>query len=71
MLKLLEIIFRRYRCDICKKRFRRIEFAMQHEQVIHGNGRQYYCKKCNLGFFGMEQMRDHIKKYHSYSTKNS
>lgn len=44
---------------------------MQHEQVIHGNGRQYYCKKCNLGFFGMEQMRDHIKKYHSYSTKNS
>ncbi len=71
MFKFLEKIFRRYECGICKRRFRRIEFAMQHEQVIHGSGKMYHCQKCNLGFFGMEQMRDHIKKFHSYGPKTS
>ena len=40
---------------------------MQHEQVMHGKDMLYDCKKCNVGFIGMEQMRDHVKKFHSYN----
>ena len=40
---------------------------MQHEQVTHGKDLLYECKQCNVGFTGMEQMRDHAKKYHSYN----
>jgi hypothetical protein len=25
------------------------------------------CKECNIGFEGMEQMRDHARKFHSYN----
>ncbi len=39
---------------------------MQHEQVIHGSGKCYTCNSCKLKFFGMEQMREHIKKNHQY-----
>lgn len=28
--------------------------------------RLYECKECGMGFEGMEQMRDHAKKNHSY-----
>ena len=62
-----EKVFKRYECKICKKKFRKIEESMQHQQVIHGTGRSYTCNKCNLSFDGMEQMRDHIKKTHSYN----
>ena len=40
---------------------------MQHEQVIHGTGKIYTCNNCNLKFFGMQQMRDHIKIKHQYN----
>jgi hypothetical protein len=40
---------------------------MQHEQVTHGTGKIYHCNKCNLKFFGMQQMRDHIKIKHQYN----
>ena len=39
---------------------------MQHQQVAHEQ-RLYMCKECNKGFGGMEQMRDHAKKFHSYN----
>jgi hypothetical protein len=39
---------------------------MQHEQVAHEQ-KLYMCNECNLGFEGMEQMRDHAKKFHSYN----
>lgn len=39
---------------------------MQHEQVAHEQ-KLYLCNECNLGFEGMEQMRDHAKKFHSYN----
>jgi hypothetical protein len=38
---------------------------MSHFQTMHDN-HIYECKKCNLDFEGMEMMRDHIRKYHSY-----
>lgn len=58
--------FKNYQCPMCKKKFRKIEESMQHEQVIHGTGRSYTCNECKLDFEGMEQMRDHIKRCHSY-----
>jgi hypothetical protein len=39
---------------------------MQHTQVVHGKGILYHCKQCDVRFEGMEQMRDHAKKFHSY-----
>jgi hypothetical protein len=43
---------------------------MQHEQVIHGKYLPYECKRCRVSFTGMEQMRDHAKKFHSYNKMN-
>ncbi|NOJ28899.1 MAG: hypothetical protein DA328_01875 [Nitrososphaeraceae archaeon] len=60
-------ILKTHRCNICNKKFRKIEYLMQHEQVTHGKDLLYHCDKCDVGFSGMEQMRDHIKKYHSYN----
>jgi hypothetical protein len=60
-------MFKKYRCEICKKKFRKIEEIMQHEQVIHGKDLSYECKLCCVSFTGMEQMRDHAKKFHSYN----
>jgi hypothetical protein len=60
-------IFNKNICETCAKKFRKIEELMQHKQVIHGKDLLYYCKKCNMSFEGMEQMRDHTKKFHSYN----
>ncbi len=60
-------IFKKNICETCGKKFRKIEELMQHKQVIHGKDLLYYCKKCNMSFEGMEQMRDHTKKFHSYN----
>lgn len=40
---------------------------MQHTQVVHGKDTSYRCRKCDVSFQGMEQMRDHAKKFHSYN----
>ena len=65
-LNFLINIWKKFHCPICNKRFRKIEELMQHEQVIHGSGKCYTCNSCKLKFFGMEQMREHIKKNHQY-----
>jgi hypothetical protein len=48
-------------------KFHKIEELMQHTQVVHGKDILYYCKQCDVRFEGMEQMRDHAKKFHSYN----
>jgi uncharacterized C2H2 Zn-finger protein len=60
-------IFKKYICDGCGAKFRKVEALMQHVQVIHGDGLLYECKSCNAKFDGMEQMREHVKKFHSYN----
>jgi ribosomal protein L34E len=55
------------RCNKCGKRFHKIEELMQHTQIVHGNDILYHCRQCNVSFEGMEQMRDHAKKFHSYN----
>ena len=42
---------------------------MQHTQVEQGKDLLYYCKQCDVSFNGMEQMRDHAKKFHIYYRK--
>jgi uncharacterized protein with PIN domain len=66
-LNFLLNLWKKFDCPLCNKRFRKIEDSMQHEQVIHGTGKIYTCNSCNLKFFGMQQMRDHIKKKHQYN----
>lgn len=48
-------------------KFHKIEELMQHTQVVHGKDILYRCKQCDVRFEGMEQMRDHAKKFHSYN----
>jgi predicted nucleic acid-binding Zn ribbon protein len=61
-------MFKRHECEICGSKFRKIEEVMQHHQMAHER-RLYTCNQCNMGFDGMEQMRDHAKKFHSYKRR--
>jgi uncharacterized C2H2 Zn-finger protein len=60
-------LFKKHICEICGRKFRKMEEMMQHVELGHGKGLLYDCKMCNVSFEGMEQMRDHIKKFHSYN----
>jgi len=44
---------------------------MHHFQEVHEKGSLYECPPCNLKFEGMEQMRDHIRKCHSYKARRA
>jgi hypothetical protein len=57
--------FKKNKCEFCGDGFRTLEQLMKHFQIIHDN-KTYECKQCNMKFEGMEIMRDHIKKNHSY-----
>jgi len=57
-------------CDYCGKNFRTLEGLMRHFQITHDN-KIYECKRCNMKFEGMEVMRDHIRKNHSYKKKGN
>ena len=59
-------MFEKHRCESCGRKFRKVEDFMHHQQIAHEQ-RLYLCKECNVGFEGMEQMRDHAKKFHSYN----
>ncbi|HJS83291.1 MAG TPA: C2H2-type zinc finger protein [Nitrososphaera sp.] len=59
-------MFEKHKCDTCGRKFRKVEELMQHQQVAHEQ-KLYMCNECNTGFEGMEQMRDHAKKFHSYN----
>jgi len=61
-------MFKKHECDTCGSKFNKVEELMQHQQVSHEQ-RLYICNECNMGFEGMEQMRDHAKKFHSYNKR--
>ena len=58
--------FKKHQCEKCGKKFRRVEEFMKHQQVAHEQA-LYFCRDCDRGFEGMEQMLDHAKKFHSYN----
>ncbi|WP_281258854.1 hypothetical protein [Candidatus Nitrosotalea bavarica] len=41
---------------------------MQHQQVYHSD-KIYDCKKCNMNFSSMEEMRTHMQRSHTYRGK--
>ena len=59
-------LFRRVRCGTCGKKFPSGAELMNHEQLAHGDGPQYDCKECGESFDGMEAMRSHLQRRHSY-----
>ncbi|MDP8888597.1 MAG: hypothetical protein M3M89_03105 [Thermoproteota archaeon] len=63
-------MFERHKCDNCGQKFRKIEELMQHQQLAHEQS-LYVCNQCNASFEGMEQMRDHAKKFHTYHKRVS
>jgi len=58
-------LFEKHKCDKCGTKYRKIEELMQHQQIAH-EASLYVCNQCQASFEGMEQMRDHAKKFHSY-----
>jgi len=58
--------FNKVRCDVCDKKFSKVEEMMNHKQIIHGKDLQYDCKECNKYFSNIEDMRTHLQREHSY-----
>ena len=58
--------FKKIQCEICQKKFSQHEQLMNHQEITHFNNSPYDCKECNENFHSMLEMRDHLKKKHSY-----
>ena len=58
--------FKKFSCEICKKKFSHQEDLMHHKQIVHGKDLKYDCKECNKFFSNMEDMRTHLQREHSY-----
>jgi len=58
-------LFKKYGCDICGRRFRKIEDSMHHQLLFHSN-QSYDCSNCGIKFSDMDKLKDHIRKNHSY-----
>ena len=51
---------------MCQKKFSRHEDLMNHQELEHFKDKPYDCKECNENFHSMSEMRDHLKRKHSY-----
>ncbi|MDX1596168.1 MAG: C2H2-type zinc finger protein [Nitrosopumilaceae archaeon] len=60
------LFFKKFKCDVCNRKFSQQEELMQHQQTTHYKDYPYDCKKCNKNFSSMEDMRSHLQKEHSY-----
>ena len=62
----IDLAFKKFECEVCKKKFSRHEQLMNHQEIEHFKNSPYDCKECNENFHSMSEMRDHLKKNHSY-----
>ena len=58
--------FRKFECDLCEEKFSKQEQLMHHKEIIHFKDAPYDFKICNENFTNMSDMRDHLRKKHSY-----
>ena len=58
--------FNKFQCEVCQKKFSRHEQLMNHQEITHFKDLPYDCKECNENFYSMSEMRDHLRKKHSY-----
>ena len=48
------------------EKFSKHEQLMHHKEIVHFKDAPYDCKICNKNFTNMSDMRDHLRKKHSY-----
>ena len=60
------IFLKKFQCELCQKKFSRHEDLMNHQELEHFKDSPYDCKECNKNFNSMLEMRDHLKRKHSY-----
>jgi len=60
------VLFKKFKCDICSKKFSKQEQLMHHQQIVHFKDKPYDCKECGKNFSNMEDMRTHLQREHSY-----
>ena len=58
--------FKKFQCELCQQKFSKHEDLMQHQEIEHFKDSPYACKECHENFQNMSEMRDHLKKKHSY-----
>ncbi len=59
-------LFKKFQCEICLEKFSQHEELMNHQEITHFKDSPYDCKTCNENFHSMSEMRDHLRKKHSY-----
>ncbi|MBA3751053.1 MAG: hypothetical protein H0X03_09235 [Nitrosopumilus sp.] len=61
---------KKHKCQICGRRFNRIENYMHHQLLYHSDKSTYDCSNCGLKFTDMDKLKDHIRKDHSLRKRN-
>ena len=67
--RLIMKFFKKFECEYCKEKFSMEEQLMHHKEINHFRNAPYDCKVCNINFSNMSDMRDHLKKNHSYKSE--
>jgi len=60
------IFFKKFQCELCQKKFSQHKDLMHHQEITHFKDSPYDCKECNENFHSMLEMREHLRKKHSY-----
>ena len=60
---------KKHKCQICGRRFHKVENYMHHQLLYHCNKSSYDCSNCGLKFLNMDELKDHIKRNHSYKKR--
>lgn len=64
-------LFKKHRCPVCDKKFRKVENLMHHRLLVHENSNSYDCSNCGKSFSDMDMLKAHIRKDHSFKKKSN